>query len=104
MLKCAHHLDTKYKINNMAYKHLNNIKDLKEFLNNFPDETPLFHYHHDMERSGYETGLCLPNELTTLYEDKQLCCDAFDGTEYTYHCYSKIKGKDNAKQIQGLII
>lgn len=86
----------------MAYKNIKTVGELKEFLANFSDDTPILHYHQDMEKSGYVDGVGISTELTTLYESKRMCYDAFDGTAYMFECYSR--AESDGEKIQGLII
>lgn len=59
--------------------------ELKKYLENIPDNTPIAMYRDDMERHGYLPGVCVRASDMTLVSVPTY--DRFDGTNYSYERY-----------------
>ena len=71
------------------------VKELKNFLNNLPDDTPIIHYSNDMEKRGY-----LPDahiDVKNMKVVKRDTYDAFDYTPYSYEAYEITDDKEQGQ-------
>ena len=72
----------------MNYKKIETVKDLKEFIENLPDNTRILSYKHGMEQIGYFHPTCA---LENFIEETRHTFDSFDYTEYDYTCFCRAK-------------
>lgn len=61
--------------------------ELKEFLKDIPDDTPIVQYESNMERSGYFNRCFVDVALMSVTTRQAV--DAFDGIHYSYEVYEK---------------
>ncbi len=63
------------------------VGELKAFLKDIPDDTPIVQYESNMERSGY-FNRCFVG-IAKMSETTRQAVDAFDGIHYSYNVYEK---------------
>ena len=63
------------------------VKELKEFLNDLPDNMPIVHYENGMEKRGYLSGVYISTKNMQIV--KKDTYDAFDYTPYSYKAYKR---------------
>lgn len=61
------------------------VGDLKQYIENLPDDIPLVVYKSNMERSGYMQQMHV--NLMSMKRTTETAVDAFDRTEYSYECF-----------------
>ena len=61
------------------------VKELKEFLKDLPDDTPIVQFTSNMERDGYLLGASA--RVATMTKTKKSTWDRFDGTPYSYEIF-----------------
>lgn len=68
-------------------KVIKTVGELKEFIKDLPDNTPIVNYEIDLEKSGYfnSTGF----SLEKMQQVTRQTWDRFDGTDYTYEAYER---------------
>ena len=54
------------------------VGELKEYIKNLPDDTPIISYQSDMEKSGYQSISCASTQK--MVTEKRETYDAFDYT------------------------
>lgn len=62
------------------------VGELKEYIKNLPDDTPIISYQSDMEKSGYQSISCASTQK--MVTEKRETYDAFDYTPYSYTVFS----------------
>lgn len=62
------------------------VGELKEYIKNLPDDTPIVSYQSDMEKSGYQSISCASTQK--MVTEKRETYDAFDYTPYSYTVFS----------------
>lgn len=65
------------------------VGELKEYIKNLPDDTPIISYQSDMEKSGYQSISCASTQK--MVTEKRETYDAFDYTPYSYMVFSPSK-------------
>ena len=65
------------------------VGELKEYIKNLPDDTPIISYQSDMEKSGYQSISCASTQK--MVAEKRETYDAFDYTSYSYTVFSPSK-------------
>ena len=65
------------------------VGELKEYIKNLPDDTPIISYQSDMEKSGYQSISCASTQK--MVTEKRETYDAFDYTPYSYTVFSPSK-------------
>lgn len=70
------------------------VGELKAFLRDIPDDTPIVQYESNMERSGY-FNRCFVDVAKMSLATKG-AVDSFDGIHYTYEVYEK---DDNGQSV-----
>lgn len=65
------------------------VGELKEYIKNLPDDTPIISYQSDMEKSGYQSISCASTQK--MVTEKRETYDAFDYTSYSYTVFSPSK-------------
>lgn len=65
------------------------VGELKEYIKNLPDDTPIVSYQSDMEKSGYQSISCASTQK--MVTEKRETYDAFDYTPYSYTVFSPSK-------------
>lgn len=61
------------------------VGELKEYIKNLPDDTPIISYKSDMEKCGYQ-GISSVDSLF-MNSEKRDTYDAFDYTPYSYDVF-----------------
>ena len=65
------------------------VGELKEYIKDLPDDTPIISYQSDMEKSGYQSiSYASTQKMVT---EKRETYDAFDYTPYSYTVFSPSK-------------
>lgn len=65
------------------------VGELKEYIKNLPDDTPIISYQSDMEKRGYQSISCASTQK--MVTEKRETYDAFDYTPYSYTVFSPSK-------------
>lgn len=68
------------------YKTIKTVGELREILQNLPNDMPLLSYQSDMEKSGYVNKVYIDALNMAIKEKKTY--DAFDYTPYSYEVYA----------------
>lgn len=67
------------------YKTIKTVGELREILQNLPNDMPLLSYQSDMEKSGYVNRVYIDALNMAIKEKKTY--DTFDYTPYSYKVY-----------------
>lgn len=70
------------------------VGELKSFLEDLPDDTPIVQYESNMERSGYFNRCFV--DVAKMSITTRGAVDAFDGIRYTYEVYEE---DDNGQSV-----
>lgn len=62
------------------------VGELKEFIKDLADDTPVIMYKSNMEKSGYQAKVGIRAE--NMVSERRETYDAFDYTPYTYEVFS----------------
>ena len=62
------------------------VGELKNFIKDLPNDTPVLAYKSDMEQQGYQPKMGV--RLENMVSEERETYDAFDYTSYTYEVFS----------------
>lgn len=68
-------------------KTIKTVGELKDFIKDFPDDTPIVNYENDLEKRGYFNSTCF--SLEKMQQVTKQTWDRFDGIDYTYEAYER---------------